>query len=267
MNYKKQGIYKIGEAAKICGVSRKSLLVYEEAGALIPSVKDPVSGFRYYTSEDITRLLALKKLQSLGLSLQEIAEYFGDPAKIENCIARQEKLRSQLDNSIRELKRRAVRETAQPSERSIEHIVLPEQVCFSLRAANGDFAELSGSLKAAHILAMNSGFIQTVPSLMTLWLGKSETGYDVMHLVTMNQNFKGTERVVLEETPAISIIYRGPYEKLSIVVNVLQKYAAENRLTAAGPIRTIWLEGPSVLGSRPELYLTNVALPVKEAVC
>ena len=71
-------LYKIGEVTKICDVTRKALLVYEEAGILSPIIKNEQSGFRYYTPEDIRRINALKTLQSLGLSLKEINEYFND---------------------------------------------------------------------------------------------------------------------------------------------------------------------------------------------
>ncbi len=65
-------LYKIGEVAKICDVTRKALLVYEKAGILSPVIKNEQSGFRYYTPKDIRRINALKTLQNLGLSLKEI---------------------------------------------------------------------------------------------------------------------------------------------------------------------------------------------------
>ena len=45
---KKHGetLFKIGEVTKIMGVTRKTLLVYEDAGLLVPAVKDESSGYR-----------------------------------------------------------------------------------------------------------------------------------------------------------------------------------------------------------------------------
>ena len=99
-------LYKIGEVAKICDVTRKALLVYEKAGILSPVIKNEQSGFRYYTPKDIRRINALKTLQNLGLSLKEINEYFNDSSKIDNYIKRFETLRDQLDNRISDLKER-----------------------------------------------------------------------------------------------------------------------------------------------------------------
>ncbi len=39
-----ENLFKIGEIAKILGVTRKAILVYEEMGLLTPAVKDENSG-------------------------------------------------------------------------------------------------------------------------------------------------------------------------------------------------------------------------------
>ena len=99
-------LYKIGEMTKICDVTRKALLVYEEAGIISPIVKNKQSGFRYYTLEDVRKINILKTLQGLGLSLTEINDYFNDSSKIDIYIKRFETLRNQLDDRISELKQR-----------------------------------------------------------------------------------------------------------------------------------------------------------------
>lgn len=44
-------LFKIGEIAKILGVTRKTILVYEDMGLLTPAIKDEKSGYRYYTAD------------------------------------------------------------------------------------------------------------------------------------------------------------------------------------------------------------------------
>lgn len=41
-------LFKMGEIIKILGVTRKTLLVYENMGLLTPAIKDEQSGYRYY---------------------------------------------------------------------------------------------------------------------------------------------------------------------------------------------------------------------------
>ena len=54
---KKHGdsLFQIGEITKIMGVTRKTLLVFEDMGLLTPAVKDEESGFRYYSADNMTQ--------------------------------------------------------------------------------------------------------------------------------------------------------------------------------------------------------------------
>ena len=83
MSTKYENLFQIGEIAKILGVTRKTILVYEERGLLTPAVKDEATGYRYYTADNMTQIRSIRSLQALGLSLNEIAEY---------CRARQMRL-------------------------------------------------------------------------------------------------------------------------------------------------------------------------------
>ena len=65
-------LFKIGENAKILGITRKTILVYEDMGLLTPAVKDENSGYRYYTADNMTQIRSIRSLQTLGLSLSEI---------------------------------------------------------------------------------------------------------------------------------------------------------------------------------------------------
>ena len=62
-------LFKIGEVTKIMGITRKTLLVFEEAGLLTPALKDEASGYRYYSADNMTQIRSIRSLQSLGLTL------------------------------------------------------------------------------------------------------------------------------------------------------------------------------------------------------
>ena len=68
-----ENLFKIGEVIKIMGITRKTLLVYEEMGLLTPAVKDEESGYRYYSADNMTQIRSIRSLQALGLSLKEVA--------------------------------------------------------------------------------------------------------------------------------------------------------------------------------------------------
>ena len=122
-------LFKIGEIAKILGITRKTILVYEEMGLLTPAIKDKNSGYRYYTADNMTRIRSIRSLQTLGLSLSEIKEYYYDSKNLDHHLERLMDLRAALDHNIRLLQVRA----AKPGDLSIHRVRLPKQVCFCRR--------------------------------------------------------------------------------------------------------------------------------------
>lgn len=65
---------KIGDFSKLCLVSVRMLRYYEEMGLLEPVQVDPLTGYRYYSVEQLPRLNRILALRDLGLSLAQIAE-------------------------------------------------------------------------------------------------------------------------------------------------------------------------------------------------
>jgi DNA-binding transcriptional MerR regulator len=260
-------LYKIGEMTKICDVTRKALLVYEEAGIISPIVKNKQSGFRYYTLEDVRKINILKTLQGLGLSLTEINDYFNDSSKIDIYIKRFETLRNQLDDRISELKQRKQNNKKSPASK-IEFTVLPKQVFYAGKAQGDSFSEIADEFRRTFIQAVstNESHVKNTdkPSIMSLLLERSLEGYTFLNLVSMDDDYDGPNRYVLEETAAVGLAFRGPYEELLTPLKQLEDYIKENHITVAGPLRLIWLEGPTALGNQPERFLTKMLYPIRK---
>lgn len=260
-------LYKIGEMTKICDVTRKALLVYEEAGIISPVIKNEKSGYRYYTVEDVRKINFLKTLQNLGLSLKEINEYFNDPSKTDIYIKRFESLRDQLDDRIGELKQRKLGNKNNPSYK-IEFTVLPKQVFYAGKAESSSISEIADEFRRTFIQAVstNKSHVGNTdkPSIASLLLERSRSGYTFLNLVAMNDDYDGPNRYVLEETAAVGLTFRGPYEKMLIPMKQLDNYVKENHLTVTGPLLFIWLEGPTALGNQPERFLTKMLYPIKK---
>ena len=82
------GQYRIGELAARVGLTERTIRYYEELG-LLESVKRLEGGVRVYTDDDVRRLTYIRKLKTLGLSLQEMLE-------LENMYRRQRSNRTVL---------------------------------------------------------------------------------------------------------------------------------------------------------------------------
>jgi len=64
---------KIGEVARASGVSVDAVRFYERRGVL-PAPERLASGYRIYTSATVARIQLARRLQALGLTLDEVIE-------------------------------------------------------------------------------------------------------------------------------------------------------------------------------------------------
>ena len=69
----------IKDAARIAGVSVRTLHHYDEIGLLVPKLRS-AAGYRLYDRDDLLRLQQILIGRELGLSLQEIRRLLDDPA-------------------------------------------------------------------------------------------------------------------------------------------------------------------------------------------
>lgn len=68
----KDELLKISELADFFGTTPKALRLYEKKGILVPCKIDPLTGYRYYSADQVKKLNVLVELQELGFSLNEI---------------------------------------------------------------------------------------------------------------------------------------------------------------------------------------------------
>ena len=91
-----RNLFTIGEIAKAIGITRKAILNYEIKGLIQPDKKDGSNGNRYYTIDTFTQIRTIRFFQDLGLSLDEIREYFYDTSDLQPMISRLEKMRDEF---------------------------------------------------------------------------------------------------------------------------------------------------------------------------
>lgn len=66
-------LMQIGQAAARAGLSLRTLRHWDEVGLVTPSARSN-GGFRLYSEADIKRILVIKSMKPLDLSLEEIRE-------------------------------------------------------------------------------------------------------------------------------------------------------------------------------------------------
>jgi MerR family transcriptional regulator, thiopeptide resistance regulator len=70
--------WKVGELARLTGLSVRALHYYDEIGLLSPSRRTD-AGHRLYTTADVVRLQQIKSLQQLGFTLREVRDCLERP--------------------------------------------------------------------------------------------------------------------------------------------------------------------------------------------
>ncbi|MGE5391196.1 MAG: MerR family transcriptional regulator [Deltaproteobacteria bacterium] len=95
-----ENLLKIGEFAKLTGVTVKTVLHYHKIG-LLTEVPRTASGYRQYGFIELNRMRSIKRLKSLGLSLEQIKEVLGDHEDNKSyqavLIALRDELQTQID--------------------------------------------------------------------------------------------------------------------------------------------------------------------------
>jgi DNA-binding transcriptional MerR regulator len=66
-------LMQIGEVAERTGLSLRTIRYYEEVGLVVPSARSQ-GGFRLYTDPDVLRLLTIKRMKPLELTLEQMRE-------------------------------------------------------------------------------------------------------------------------------------------------------------------------------------------------
>ena len=254
-----ESLFKIGEITKIMGITRKTLLVYEEMGLLTPAVKDENNGYRYYSADNMTQIRAIRSLQSLGLTHKEVAAYYYDTENMDSYLERLMELRASLDKNIQMLQVRS----AKRGDFTVRKATLPGQICFCRRYQCENVSEASNNLRDTYIAAARTGKMSMISRMFTMRMSQSSDKLDLMCCIPVEPGFEGPEREEFPETPALCIYYRGPYEGTSQAIGVLMKYVAEHNIETTGPFRSIFLEGPPNRGENSGDYITQVAVPIK----
>ena len=145
----KQDLFSIGEIAKALGITRRIILHYEERGLVRPDSKNGAAGNRYYTIDTFTQIRSIRSLQNMGLTLDEIREYFNDSADLMPLIRRMERLRDELNLNIEKLYERSAAASAQ-----IKMVRLPPQRVYRRVCRGGGVADKTVYLRNTALEAM-----------------------------------------------------------------------------------------------------------------
>jgi effector-binding domain-containing protein len=268
----------IGRFSTVTRLTRKALRLYDKRGLLVPKAKDNVTGYRYYTGDQIQRGVRIKHLSALGFGLEEIAEYLeadtaGDASRLgslvnsrlrntEEELVRLRRVASLLNNNMELMK-----ETM--SEPLVKEV--PETRVITKRD-KGPIGEtvgrLIGDLMSVIYMPENQGnFVKIVGPFMTVYHDHEykeqdadlEMAVPITGKVTVSD--PGIEVKNLPSRRVASLVHKGSYETIGPAYAKLYEYVARSGLELSGPMMDVYLNDPNTV--EPDEILTEIQAPVK----
>ena len=238
MNNNQRNLFSIGEIAKSIGITRKIILNYESKGLIKPDKKDGASGNRYYTIDTFTQIRTIRVFQNLGLSLDEVREYFNDTTDLKPLIKKLENMRDELNLSIERLYERANK-----NPDFIKEITIAPQTVYCRTYNSSSIVEKTNLLRNTALEAMRKHGTDTTKRMYFIEYSIDSTD-DISYCVAVPPESQGEYIQKIPELRAISTFHHGAYEDIPNVREKLINYAKANNIKISGKCRHLYLEGP-----------------------
>jgi len=235
---KDKHLFSIGEISKAVGVTRKIILNYEAKGLISPDKKHGATGNRYYSIDTFTLVRTIRVFQNLGLTLDEIREYFDDKSDLKPMIHRLEKMRNELNLTIEKLKERTKKDNL-----VFEVITFPSQTTYSRTYNSTTVADKTNLLRDTALEAFRAYGTDTTKRMYYIEYSIKDPD-EISYCVAVPAESNGEYVKSTPDVCALSVYHHGAYEDIPTTRKKLFAYAKENGIALSGKCRHIYLEGP-----------------------
>ncbi|WP_422770471.1 MerR family transcriptional regulator [Plantactinospora sp. WMMC1484] len=165
-------MWRIGQLARMAGVSERTLRHYDGLGLLAPAAVDRATGYRWYGVAELARLERIRGLQHLGLSLRRIADILDAPdAHLQQALA------ETVATLRRDIAAKAAALAAAEDRLATPTSVLPQAATVAARRLHVRYLEVTHPSELAALCA------QPQAALLT-WLRGPPTGGFVAAVAT-----------------------------------------------------------------------------------
>lgn len=252
-----ENLFSIGEIANSIGITRKIILNYEAKGMIKPDVKESATGNRYYTIDTFTQIRTIRVFQNLGLSLDEIREYFSGTTDLMPLIKRLEIMRDELNLSIEKLYERTNK-----NQNQIKEITVDPQTVYCRTYHSPTIAERTVVLRETALEAMRAYGTDTTKRMYFIEYPLEDTD-EISYAVAVPPESKGEYVVNIPRFRAISMYHHGAYEGIPASREKLLSYAKQNKLKTLGKCRHVYIEGPPQHKDKTK-FITQIILLLED---
>lgn len=264
----------------ITRISPKALRYYDRKGLLVPAAKDRLTGYRYYTSDQLDLGVKIKTLTLLEFDIDTIASYQeaekrGDKATMKSLLKRQMML---ISREISRMER--IKELLKEGPEELMKMALISPVIKQVPALRVLARREQGSIaETIHKLTEELAAIVCSPEnrknktkvagpFMVIYHGdefdRDDADIEVAIPITGPIELKDSG-VMAKRLPAcrvLSGVHKGSHELLHITYKEMFHCLAQRGLEFQSPARELFLNNPHE--TPQEELLTEIQLPVKQ---
>jgi DNA-binding transcriptional MerR regulator len=279
---------RIGNFARLAGVSVKTARYYASCKLVVPAYIDPSTSYRFYRLDQVAMLKGIRRLRRLGLSIAELKSWLASPKGSFERIRLLEVLKSRVQiqmavdrerlNSVQlllehEFQTSRPRLQSDPAERAI-----PRVAAYTIRSQRPRTPHtIYRMFESAELhVARHAARSNRPPFLMLHGVRYRERHADVEVCIPILQQSIGATggRLIEGVSRAVCGRFRGPYDQGPAVFEGIQRWIGTNGERATGPLREVyWRYGADQTGysvpkaqlaQMPADYLTEIQIPIEE---
>ncbi len=264
----------------ITRITPKALRYYDQKGLLVPEAKDPITGYRYYTADQLDRGVRVKTMCNLGFSLEEIenfleAEASGDSqtvkallrdqlVKTQSEIVRLQRIEALLRQSDEELMKMALIEPV------IKEVPALRVISKREKGSCGEtVGRLIGDLCDILIQPENQrNMVKMAGPCMAIYHDQEykEKDMDIEVAIPITGRVEVESSTDVKSLPAakvLAVVHKGSYDTLHMTYKEIFEYIMEGGMEFAGPCRELYLNDPA---STPSAELmVEIQVPIVES--
>jgi DNA-binding transcriptional MerR regulator len=266
--------FSIGEFSRITSLSIKSLRLYHEKEILVPAVVDEFTGYRYYNEKNIDTAKTIKILKEYDFSLVEIKEILDECGDESEIVEQLIKKKHEIEKKIARYKSVSL---------SIELIIQREEENkmnteneFEIEEKEVETILIAGYRMKGKYPDVGKGFGLIAKRVGRNINGKAMNLYYDCEYKEEDADFepcfpvrKGTsgDGVSIRELrggKCVSLIHKGPYERLGDSYKKIFNYINEKGYTPQSPSREVYVKGPGMIfKGNANNYLTELQIMIE----
>ncbi len=266
-------MYKIGLFSKISKTTIKTLRYYDEVGLLKPAMIDEDNGYRYYTTDQLTKLHDIMALRQLGFSVDECIKIIRG-RKVDEVL---EDRKTEIETNLIELQDRLDRLNHYISEikegRKMNYSPVikqtPECIIYSKRMIVPNYDSYFQIIPkiGEEVTATNPDLKCAIPEYCFIIYHDGEykdKDIDVEYCEAVDQFGKDTDSIKFRKIPSltvVSVMHKGAYSGLREAYAYAFRWIDDNNYTITDNPRESYIDGIWNKDNEED-WLTELQIPV-----